>query len=83
MDIEIVQPATAGVRPAGDWNSETDEILVCMDVHQEIHDVKTFTFASPDGKPFAFRASQYFLFDLPFEDGTESRCYSVSSSPRR
>lgn len=73
----------AGLRRAEDWNPETDETLVCVDVHQETHDVKTFTFASPDGKHFAFQAGQYFLFDLPLGGDTASRCYSVSSSPCR
>lgn len=46
------------------WNRNSDEDLVCVDVHQETHDVKTFTFACPKGKRFAFEAGQYFLFDL-------------------
>ena len=65
------------------WNRDTDEDLVCIDVHQETHDVKTFTFASPQGKRFAFEAGQYFLFDLEVGGEPESRCYSISSSPHR
>lgn len=65
------------------WNRHADEDLVCIDVHQETHDVKTFTFASPEGKRFAFEAGQYFLFDLEVGGEPESRCYSISSSPRR
>lgn len=65
------------------WNRNTDEDLVCIDIHQETHDVKTFTFASPEGKRFAFEAGQYFLFDLEIGGEPESRCYSISSSPRR
>ncbi|WP_429810501.1 FAD-binding oxidoreductase [Ensifer sp. B1-9] len=65
------------------WNRNSDEDLVCVDVHQETHDVKTFTFACPKGKRFAFEAGQYFLFDLDVEGEPESRCYSISSSPKR
>ncbi|MDP9813105.1 ferredoxin-NADP reductase [Rhizobium tibeticum] len=65
------------------WDPEHDEDLVCIDVHQETHDVKSFTFASPEGKRFDFDAGQYFLFDFPAEDGGEARCYSISSSPHR
>lgn len=65
------------------WNRDTDDDLVCVDVHQETHDVKTFTFASPEGKRFAFEAGQYFLFDLDVDGEQESRCYSISSSPKR
>lgn len=65
------------------WDRETDDALVCIDVHQETHDVKTFTFTAPQGKQFAFHAGQYFLFDFPIGGETESRCYSISSSPKR
>ncbi|WP_041414156.1 hybrid-cluster NAD(P)-dependent oxidoreductase [Sinorhizobium fredii] len=76
------QASTAGPSPA-DWNPDADDTLICVDVHQETHDVKTFTFASPDGRQFGFLAGQYFLFDLELGGDAESRCYSVSSSPCR
>ncbi|WP_349962801.1 FAD-binding oxidoreductase [Rhizobium sp. ZPR3] len=65
------------------WDPEHDETLVCIDVHQETHDVKSFTFASPEGKHFNFDAGQYFLFDFPMGSDGEARCYSISSSPHR
>ncbi|MEZ2128615.1 MULTISPECIES: FAD-binding oxidoreductase [unclassified Sinorhizobium] len=65
------------------WNSDVDDTLICVDIHQETHDVKTFTFASPSEKHFAFEAGQYFLFDFEFGSDMESRCYSISSSPKR
>jgi ferredoxin-NADP reductase len=68
---------------AATWDPEQDETLVCLDVHQETHDVKSFTFASPEGKRFNFDAGQYFLFDFPTGSEGEARCYSISSSPHR
>lgn len=65
------------------WDPEQDDTLVCIDIQQETHDVKSFTFASPNGKHFAFESGQYFLFDFPMEDDAEARCYSISSSPHR
>jgi ferredoxin-NADP reductase len=65
------------------WDRERDESLVCIDIHQETHDVTSFTFTSPQGKRFAFDAGQYFLFDFPVGSEVESRCYSISSSPQR
>jgi ferredoxin-NADP reductase len=65
------------------WDPEHDETLVCIDVHLETHDVKSFTFASPEGKRFSFDAGQYFLFDFPMGADSEPRCYSISSSPHR
>lgn len=65
------------------WDQEMDERLVCVDVHAETHDVKTFTFVSADGKLFKFAAGQYFAFDVPFKGEFANRCYSISSSPLR
>ncbi|MBB3610296.1 FAD-binding oxidoreductase [Rhizobium sp. BK602] len=83
MDIRNPQAAAGYAGPDDIWNPEEDDALLCLDVHQETHDVKTFTFASRDGKRFAFKAGQYFLFDLEQNGEPESRCYSISSSPHR
>ena len=69
--------------PAGWWDPEADDQLRCVAVHQETHDVRSFTFVSPAGKQFRFGAGQYFLFDFPVGDAVESRCYSISSPPTR
>lgn len=69
--------------PAPAWDPEQDESLVCLDVHQETHDVKSFSFASLEGKQFNFEAGQYFLFDFPTDAESDARCYSISSSPHR
>lgn len=83
MDTRSDIPPAERAHHAPLWKREMDEDLVCIDIHQETHDVKTFTFASPEGKRFAFEAGQYFLFDLDVAGETESRCYSISSSPKR
>lgn len=76
--------ATAGISASGElWDPQSDDTLVCIDIHAETHDVKSFTFVSPDRKQFAFSAGQYFLFELGPGDGDASRCYSISSSPLR
>ena len=65
------------------WDPEQDDALVCLAVHQETHDVKSFTFASALNKQFDVRAGQYFLFNFPVGEDDQSRCYSISSSPLR
>lgn len=65
------------------WNPETDEMLTCIGVRSETHDVKSFTFASPEGKQFRFEAGQYFSFEPGIDNEADSRCYSISSSPCR
>jgi len=82
MDTEVMQRAQ-GTAGRDIWDPEHDDTLVCLDVHQETHDVKSFTFASPHGKRFDFEGGQYFLFDFPMESDAEPRCYSISSSPHR
>ncbi|MGO6943102.1 FAD-binding oxidoreductase [Rhizobium johnstonii] len=82
MDIKVAHRADAPVDRAY-WNPDTDTELLCIDVHPETPDVKTFTFVSRDGKHIAFAAGQYFAFDIGAADETETRCYSISSSPLR
>ena len=82
MGIEIAR-AVGSPSQTACWDSEVDGELLCVDVHQETHDVRTFTFVSREGKHFAFAAGQYFAFDIEIDGETESRCYSLSSSPRR
>ena len=65
------------------WDPKTDDRLLCVDVHHETHDVKSFTFVSPERKKFAFSAGQYFMFELGIDDEEDGRCYSISSSPHR
>ncbi|WP_376743970.1 FAD-binding oxidoreductase [Ensifer canadensis] len=67
----------------GLWQAETDDTLLCVDVHDETHDVKSFTFISPDRKHIVFDAGQYFMFELGLDDEVDGRCYSISSSPHR
>ncbi|MEP7456101.1 hybrid-cluster NAD(P)-dependent oxidoreductase [Phyllobacterium sp. SB3] len=68
---------------AGFWDPETDEELLCVDVHDETPDVKSFTFVSPARKQFDFRAGQYFKFEPGLDNEDDGRCYSISSSPLR
>ncbi len=72
-----------GVVDAGLWNPETDDTLLCVDVHDETPDVKSFTFVSPERKSIAFRAGQYFMFEPGIDNEADGRCYSISSSPHR
>ncbi len=76
--LKAVSPASGGY-----WDPETDDELVCIDVHDETHDVKSFTFVSPGRKQFEFSAGQYFKFELGLDNEDDGRCYSVSSSPLR
>jgi glycine betaine catabolism B len=73
----------AGAPPAVATPHEAFDRLLCVDVHDETHDVKSFTFVSPEGKTFDFRAGQHLSLELEIDGFAESRCYSMSSSPWR
>ena len=62
------------------WDRENDQDLVCTEVRQETHDVKTFTFRAQDARYFGFAAGEYFSFDFDINGERVSRCYSVSTS---
>ncbi|MFB2552512.1 FAD-binding oxidoreductase [Ensifer soli] len=69
------------IEPQGAADAGT--ALVCVDVHEETADVRTFTFVAADGRPIAFEAGQYLSFDVAIDGARETRCYSFSSSPLR
>ncbi len=82
MDTDLA-PACPRLGSDKLWVRETDNELVCIDVHDETHDVKSFTFASVEGKRIRFDAGQYFLFEPEIDGEPDGRCYSISSSPHR
>jgi glycine betaine catabolism B len=89
-DAENFEPAESRVtRPAfwqtlpGSWNSDEEEALVCCQVRQETHDVKSFFFRSPGGRAFAFEPGQFVTLELDIDGETVNRCYTISSSPAR
>jgi 3-phenylpropionate/trans-cinnamate dioxygenase ferredoxin reductase subunit len=67
--------------PGTYWSRDDDDELVCIDVRQETHDVRSFTFRAREERYFAFQAGQHFTFEVDLGGGeTLSRCYSVTSS---
>ena len=73
-DMETVLPV---------WDADVDEVLVCRQVREETHDVKTFVFAPRTPAQFRFRPGQFLTLDLPVEGGPIQRCYTISASAAR
>ncbi|MEK0083002.1 2Fe-2S iron-sulfur cluster-binding protein [Benzoatithermus flavus] len=65
------------------WDPEHDDVLICRQVRQETHDVKTFVLEPRTASLFRFKPGQFLTFD--FEIGGEriNRSYTISSSPTR
>ncbi|WP_172331492.1 hybrid-cluster NAD(P)-dependent oxidoreductase [Mangrovicoccus sp. HB161399] len=64
------------------WDPERDDTLVCRQVRQETHDVKTFVFSGREPRAFRFYPGQFMTFELPVE-GMVQRCYTISGSAAR
>ncbi|MFM0397348.1 FAD-binding oxidoreductase [Paraburkholderia phytofirmans] len=65
------------------WNSDTDDTLVCCQVRQETHDVKSFFFRAPSGRVFVFEPGQFITLELEIDGESINRCYTISSPPTR
>lgn len=65
------------------WTSDAEETLVCCQVRQETHDVKSFFFMSREGRTFSFEPGQFITLELEIDGETINRCYTISSAPTR
>lgn len=65
------------------WEGEVDGPLVCEQVQQVTHDVRTFVFRSPSGRRFRHLPGQYVTVSLEIGGTTVSRCYTITSPPTR
>lgn len=65
------------------WNPEADDTLVCRQLRDETHDVRTFVFTAPSPRLFSFQPGQFLTLMLPLPGGPVSRSYTISSAPTR
>lgn len=82
MDFEA--QITAHLADArGTWDAEIDDVLVCRQVRQETHDVKTFVLEARRPQLFRYRPGQFLTFDFEIDGQQINRCYTISSTPTR
>jgi ferredoxin-NADP reductase len=65
------------------WNSGEQKTLLCCDVRDETHDVKTFSFRCADFYALSYEPGQFITIAPVIEGQTIARCYTLSSSPTR
>lgn len=65
------------------WNSGEQKTLLCCDVRDETHDVKTFSFRCADFSALSFEPGQFITISPVIAGQTIARCYTLSSSPTR
>lgn len=82
MDFEA-QIAAHLAEARGAWDADADEVLVCRQVRQETHDVKTFVLAARRPQLFRYRPGQFLTFDFEVDGERINRCYTISSTPTR
>ncbi|MEV0470779.1 hybrid-cluster NAD(P)-dependent oxidoreductase [Streptomyces prunicolor] len=63
--------------------SETEELLVCRQVHPLTHDVSTFVFEYAEPRLFRHDPGQFLTLALDIDGRPVQRCYTISSSPTR
>jgi glycine betaine catabolism B len=65
------------------WGEADDSTLVCRQVQDITHDVKTFLFESAHAAVFRHEPGQFVTLQLQIDGRPVSRCYTISSPPTR
>lgn len=65
------------------WDAGGDDTLVCREVRQETHDVKTFVLGAELPRLIRYLPGQFITLELTIDGQTVNRCYTLSSSPTR
>jgi len=68
------------LRALPDWDSQADDLLICRQVRQETHDVRTFVFSGREPCVFRFLPGQFLTLELPIGGVIINRCYTISAS---
>jgi ferredoxin-NADP reductase len=71
------------MNPPPYWDADRDDSLVCCAVRAETQDVRTFVFAAPEPRRFAYRAGQFMTIGVAIDGVAVNRCYTLSSTPTR
>ena len=65
------------------WDADADNMLLCCQIRQETHDVKSFLFQTLKPSVFRFLPGQFITLELEIDGKSINRCYTISSTPTR
>lgn len=65
------------------WGDSGSTTLICRQVQDVTHDVKTFLFAPAEPALFSHEPGQFVTLQLQIDGRPVSRCYTISSPPTR
>lgn len=74
----LPHPSSLGV-----WGEADITTLICRQVQDVTHDVKTFLFESAPASLFQHEPGQFVTLQLEIDGRSVSRCYTISSPPTR
>lgn len=86
MTIAVAEPSVLDAlgEPIPEcWAEDEHAVLVCRQVLDITHDVKSFHFVPEGGGTFAFDAGQFVTLELEIDGVKVNRCYTISSPPTR
>ena len=66
-----------------DWRDDLDDTLVCADVADVTHDVRSFVLRPAQPAAYRFQPGQHLTLTVEMDGQPVSRCYSIASSPWR
>jgi len=65
------------------WDADHDNTLICCQIRNETHDVRSFFFQPLKPSFFQFLPGQFITLELVINNTTINRCYTISSAPTR
>jgi len=65
------------------WDADHDNTLICCQIRNETHDVKSFFFRPIEPSLFQFLPGQFITLELVINGTKINRCYTISSAPTR
>lgn len=66
-----------------DWRDDLDDTLVCAEVADVTHDVRSFVLRPAQPVAYRFQPGQHLTLTVEMEGRAVSRCYTIASSPWR
>ncbi len=89
MTLAVAEPSAPSIldslaEPVTEcWADDEHAVLVCRQVLDITHDVKSFHFVPEQGGTFAFDPGQFVTLELEIDGAKVNRCYTISSPPTR
>lgn len=82
MTTTILAPSTVEGTHL-EWRDDLDDTLVCVEVADVTHDVRSFVLRPAEPAAYRFQPGQHLTLTVEMDGQAVSRCYTIASSPSR